>query len=267
MEECKMPRSTRPAVAADRRPALLETYLYVAGNWALTAEDVWTGLGLDLKDARSRLAKLTRDGLLYAEHVNGEKALTYQSDFDCENEHRENWEALATAKFNETYPEPVAKAPARKGGANGPRYSADQIAVGIEARRSGANWEVVAQSAGVKAASYFSRVVKEANGGKDPKGQKPGETREQAVRKAAKKSAAKAKALGAREARKQLTAKIGKKVTVRSTKGEPWTGKVEEVNDKTAALRLPAMNMPGFGKVPTSATIYLDQVVSVEGAR
>lgn len=163
------------------------TYMFVVDNWAVSAVEVAeaisampkrdlkkVGGSMEPKEATAILKRLEKVALTASTHVNGERTLTWQSYFDVNNgESREEAEA--------TFSERVAVAPegtaVRRGrapggrGATGPRYTAEQIAEGIELRRSGASWLKVAEAMGVKSQVYFSNVLRAHNGGIDPKGQ------------------------------------------------------------------------------------------------
>lgn len=185
--------STVPTMfAADETDAsrLCVVYMGVVHNWATDPQEIFAQLSnlktkRDLKplggsvptvkEITALLKRLAKVDLVVAEHINGERKLTWQSYHDINNE--EGAEEAAKADFAERVLLPETGQAVRRGrepggrGATGPRYTADQIAAGIEARRGGLSWMAVAQAVGVKSQVYFSTVVRKSNGGIDPKGQ------------------------------------------------------------------------------------------------
>jgi hypothetical protein len=130
---------------------------------------------MDAKEILGHLRRLEKVGLVVSEHVNGDRKLTWQCYHDPANEDGALEAAKADFQERVLLPEPGAsvrtgRAPGGRG-ATGPAYTAEQIAAGIEARRSGLSWLSVAQAAGVKSQVYFSTIVRRHNGGIDPKGQ------------------------------------------------------------------------------------------------
>jgi hypothetical protein len=169
---------------------LATVYLGVVANWATDAQEIAQTLGAlktkkDLKplggvaptaaEVNAMLKRLAKADLVVAEHINGERKLTWQSYHDINNE--EGAEEAAKADFEARVILPEGDTPVRLGrapggrGATGPAYTAEQIAQGIELRRSGESWMKIAQAVGVKSQVYFSTVVRKHNGGEDPKGQ------------------------------------------------------------------------------------------------
>lgn len=133
------------------------------------------GEKMDAKEIRSHLNRLQKVGLVVAEHINGERSLTWQSYHDLANEDGARDAAIADFQERVLLPESgqsvrTGRAPGGRG-ATGPAYSDEQIKVGIETRRAGSSWMAVAQAVGVKSEMYFSKILRAANGGIDPKGQ------------------------------------------------------------------------------------------------
>lgn len=148
------------------RPALFATYKFVVNNWAVYADDVAKGTDQDVKTATKLLERLRSVGLLATEHVNGEKALTWQSFFDVENE--ANVPARSTRAFNKVYPKdsPVNEATTGRRGATGPRYSEDQLAEAERLRKAGHTMKDVAAALSIKSPAYLASVLKKREAAK-----------------------------------------------------------------------------------------------------
>jgi hypothetical protein len=150
------------------RAKLHDVYMFIVRNWAVNAEEI-PGDRAFVEAALKTLT--TTGGLVEPIHVNGEAKLTYQSMFDYEND--DNAEADAEHNFNECFPEDapvtVATTAASHAGASGPRYTDVQLYMGVAARAAGLSWPQVAEVAGVKSPSYFSKVVRAWAFDRDPK--------------------------------------------------------------------------------------------------
>lgn len=206
------PKTITAADAVDYS-RLATVYMSVVHSWATDAQEIAGNLALlktkkDLKplggsaptaaEVNAMLKRLAKVDLVVAEHINGERKLTWQCYHDINNE--DGAEDAAKVDFEERVLLPESGSTARRGrepggrGATGPAYTADQIALGIETRRSGESWLKVAQAVGVKSQVYFSTIVRKHNGGIDPKGQpapepvKPAKARRTVKRSSAKKS-------------------------------------------------------------------------------
>jgi hypothetical protein len=152
--------ATLTAVSAEDAVILSAAYLFVVENWAVDASEVAMALTVGVKEATALLKRLEHVGLVASMRVNGEKALTWQSYFDVSNTDDDTMKD-AEQKFIDIFR--VASAPSETvehAGATGPRYTAEQLAAGREARLAGMSWPKVAEAAGVKSDGYFSRVLR-----------------------------------------------------------------------------------------------------------
>lgn len=166
---------TNYATPAERHAALKEAYLFCVENWAPHASEIadhlfkkgllgYEGersLATDKKVVASLLKTLDRSGLIQSHQVNGEGPAVHQSMYDIENSDVKETRRNARKDFKEAFPEPTALSP-RGGqpGATGPRYTPAQIKKGLAARKAGKTNKEVAEAAGVKSPSYFSKVLK-----------------------------------------------------------------------------------------------------------
>lgn len=76
---------TRGGIAIDW-DAAKAVYEYVLNNWAVKRAEIITGTSLDEKVVNKTLKRLEGDGLLTGTKVNEEKAITYQTGYDVEND-------------------------------------------------------------------------------------------------------------------------------------------------------------------------------------
>lgn len=155
--------TVRTEVPGDIRPKLRAAYMYVVNNWAVGAEEVAKSLKIETDEATKLLKAL--GGLVEGTHVNGEKAVTWQSYYDIENSDKTKTLRSARADFAKAFPEPVVPGSSNRvgaKGATGPRYTEAQISAGIKAREAGKTNAEVAKAAGVKSPAYFSKVLKAA---------------------------------------------------------------------------------------------------------
>lgn len=146
-------KSSAKKAAMPRRERLRQAYLHVVDNWAVTNADL-KAAGID----PALMKALQPSGLVEGTHVNGERAVTWQSHFDVQNgDPRED----AEAAFDKAFPAEEAPEPAKTGatGATGPRYTPGQIAVGIRLTREGKSAKAVAAEVGVKSPSYFRKLM------------------------------------------------------------------------------------------------------------
>lgn len=173
---------------ADRRTRLHAVYMFVVENWAVDTADVKA----KFEGAPSLLKTLKTKGLLVSNHVNEDKALTWQSMFDAEND--ADAEAKAEQAFNEAFPAKAEAAPAKRKGATGDRYTPEQIKAGLAARKAGKSRKEVATAAGVKSPNYFAGVLAkiEAEQAAKPKRAKKAAVDADAQRRRAAKAVAKA---------------------------------------------------------------------------
>lgn len=140
------------------RESLHEVYSYVWGNWAVTAGEIADQLGLSVSRVNALLRKLNRARLVESLHVNNERALTWQSYYDIENE--DGVEARAERDFAEAFPGEPETRGGHTGG-SGPRYTPEQIAEGVRLTLEGETAKAVALAVGVKSPNYFRKVIKE----------------------------------------------------------------------------------------------------------
>lgn len=147
-----------PAKTADLRPSLRKAYLFVVNNWAVDGTEVAESLKLDRPATVSLLNRLKNANLIVAEHINGERALTYQSYHDVNNE--DGALDAAKADFATAFPAKVDPAATGRKGATGARYTPEQIKAGLAARKAGMKNADVAAAAGVKSPSYFAKTLK-----------------------------------------------------------------------------------------------------------
>jgi hypothetical protein len=185
----KKPAAKKPAAKATmpRRERLRQAYLYVVDNWAVGNSDL-KAAGID----PALMKALQPSGLVEAYHVNGERAVTWQSHFDVQNgDPRED----AEAAFDKAFPAKETPEPATKtgNGATGPRYTPGQIAVGMRLTREGKSAKAVAAEVGVKSPSYFRKLMLAEIAKADVKKAKDSgsSNRKPAAKKATKKPAAK----------------------------------------------------------------------------
>jgi hypothetical protein len=157
-----MTAKTASPVSADR-DSLRKAYLYVVNNWAVDASEVAEHLGVENSDATSVLKRLQSKGLVVGDRVNDERKLTWQSFYDIQNSDVKETRKSARADFDAAFPKgaPI-NVPNRLGqpGATGPRYTDAQIKKGLAARKQGKKNAEVAEIAGVKSPSYFSKTLK-----------------------------------------------------------------------------------------------------------
>lgn len=139
-----------------------KVYRYVLLNWAVDAGEIVKGTGLDRETVAKMIRKLRRVGLIDGDKVNGVGPIVYQTWYDIENDR--DAERKGMEDFHRLIQIPVSDAPAHKG-ATGPRYTEKQIKAGIAARKRGLGWKAVAEAAGVKSPSYFSRVLRDREPG------------------------------------------------------------------------------------------------------
>lgn len=180
------------------RETLNEIYLYVVRNWAVGAGEIANGTDRSVTAVNAALRKLAKARLVEGTHVNNERATTWQSYYDIENE--DGVEAKAARDFAEAFPgEPETKT-AHKGG-GGPRYTPEQIGKGVELTLAGETAKAVAAKVGVKSPNYFRKVVKAE------------------IERAAKQIDAAAKKAGATRRQKQ-SARVAKRVVKRVRKAD-----------------------------------------------
>jgi hypothetical protein len=146
------------AVSADDAVILAAAYWFVSTNWAVDAAEVAEALGADVKTTNKILRRLSSAGLLVAEHINGEKALTWQSMYATPESSEE---AETEQAFIDTFRIEAATAvrSARVAG-TGPRYTEEQLTAGLAARAAGKTNREVAEAAGVKSPNYFAKTLK-----------------------------------------------------------------------------------------------------------
>lgn len=185
-----------PAKTA-RREMLRTAYLKAFDDFATDAPEVAEVLGIEPAAATRLFRELERNGLTCGTHVNGSRKLTWQATETYDSLSREE----AEARFDAVYPvEPDAKESGRKG-TTGPAYTAKQLQAGREARLEGLSWAKVAEKAGVKSESYFSRVLRE----RFPElAEKPKPAQKAPAKTAAKKPTARKRATKATTARKKV---------------------------------------------------------------
>lgn len=156
--------STLTVVSEADALKLAAVYIFVVENWAVHASEVAEFLTANetvkhAPEVNRLLKRLESDSLVVSMHVNEERALTWQSYFDVNNGDSMD---EAEQRFIDTYRIDVRTTAAASGrvGATGPRYSAEQLSAGRDAREVGASWPNVALAAGVKSPSYFSNVLR-----------------------------------------------------------------------------------------------------------
>jgi hypothetical protein len=166
--------ASRSAAAADTvlteqdAVKLAAVYMYTVWNWAVYVEEIVEAINAEADPrftntnktaVNSMLHQLEQLGLLASAHINGERKLTWQSYFSLQDgELEEDAEAAFIAAVAPLLA-PGAKVTTRSGG-TGPRYTESQLKAGHAARVSGAGWKAVAEAAGVRSPSYFSRVLR-----------------------------------------------------------------------------------------------------------
>lgn len=138
------------------RAELRKAYLFVVDNWAVGADEVARAIGSDTTTARTRLVRLAQARLVEGSHVNGEKALTWQSYYSIQDGDDRK---LAVADFDKAFPK--GEDVTTKQGATGPRYTAKQIETAIKMRAKGESWKAIAAAVKVKSPAYFAKVIKE----------------------------------------------------------------------------------------------------------
>lgn len=154
----KSSKSSKSAAVTSERDMLKTVYLYVVNNWAVTTADAVNGVDAKIPTERL-LKKLRSKSLIDATHVNGEKALTWQSNYDIENTDADETLASAERDFDAAFPVKAEPKPAAKPGATGPRYSDAQLSAGAKAKAAGKSRREVAEAAGVKSPNYFNTVL------------------------------------------------------------------------------------------------------------
>jgi hypothetical protein len=150
--------STTKTQTTNLRPALRTAYLYVVDNWAVDASDIAKATKTDVKDVNKLLKRLERTGLLASTHVNGEKALTWQSYYDVQNGEKRS---DAIADFNKAFPakQPVAAGRTGVTGATGPRYTEEQLTQAEKMRADGSTFKAIGAALGIKATAYLAKVL------------------------------------------------------------------------------------------------------------
>jgi hypothetical protein len=173
------------------------TYMAVVNNWAVYASDISGDLGLSAKDTTAVLRELEARGLAHAHHVNGEKRITWQTDFDVENEKAVPMRAgRAFAKAWPKDEETTAKATANTGSTTDrPRYTEDQLAKARAAKAKGLTRKQVAEAAGIRSPNYLAKLLKREQEAKAARKAKRNSTRSaKAATKATRKPRTKAAA-------------------------------------------------------------------------
>lgn len=139
------------------RSALRKTYLAVVDGFAVGREDVVSVTKLSADETMPLLRELERSGLVQSMHVNGQKALTYQSMFDVEND--TNARVNAVKSFQEVYGKRGPIERQARQGATGPKYTDEQIQDAIARRIAGESWKAIGQALGIKATAYLSKLL------------------------------------------------------------------------------------------------------------
>jgi hypothetical protein len=156
-------RGKAPAKPVVTRALLRKAYLYVVGGWALGTIEVAKGIGVRPEVATALLKALEASGLIAGTHVNGERAVTWQSMYDIENSDPAETMKKARADFNAAFPTGrVTPAPVKTGrvGASGPQYTDEQLKTVEQARKDGLSWKAAAAKAGIKSPGYLSKTMK-----------------------------------------------------------------------------------------------------------
>lgn len=143
------------------RSAAQQVYRYVVNNWAVTTSEVadeFTGLA----NTTAILRQLAKRGLVASTHVNEEKALTWQSHFDIENEPMVP--ARAGRAFAKAWPvaeDTVASTNGNTGSSTPrPKYTEDQLAKARAAKAKGLTRKQVAAAAGIRSPNYLAKLLK-----------------------------------------------------------------------------------------------------------
>lgn len=135
-------------------------YLAVVNNWAVYASDISEEVGLDAKATTQVLRQLEAKGLVHAHHVNGERKITWQTDFDVENEAMVP--ARAGRAFKQAWPED--EQPQANGNTGSdtprPRYTDEQLRLAREAKAAGGTRKQVAEAAGIRSPNYLAKLLK-----------------------------------------------------------------------------------------------------------
>lgn len=131
------------------RTNLQAVYNFVVGNWATDKAEIAAAKIVPAAELPGILKTLVKSNLIVADHVNGERTLTYQSHFDIENEL--NVLERSAGAFNEAFPEQVEPVKAERTHNTGPRYTDEQLAQAKALRESGLSWPKVAAELGIKA--------------------------------------------------------------------------------------------------------------------
>lgn len=85
----------------DTREIDEKVYFAVLESWAVEAPEIVRATDLDIDAVNRSLRRLQKRDLVESEHVNGEKALTWQTYFDIEND--SDADIGARAAFNAAY--------------------------------------------------------------------------------------------------------------------------------------------------------------------
>ena len=138
-----------------------QVYRFVVNNWAVSAEEIAQGTGLERPHVNQLLRQLkAHSNLVEGTHVNGERELTWQSYFDIENE--QMVPQRAGRAFKAAWP---VDEPERTNGNTGsdtprPRYTEDQLAKARAAKAQGLTRKQVAEAAGIRSPNYLAKLLK-----------------------------------------------------------------------------------------------------------
>lgn len=175
-------KSTSTTTVPTARQQARKVYMAAASEFASYASEIAEQVGLDAKATTQVLRKLEKRGLVHSHHVNGEARTTWQTDFDPENDNRDNWKSEASAAFKAAWPTgEKARLGGPKNPATGPRYTQAQLTKALKLRAQGKGRKDVAAAIGVKSPNYLARMLarmeaeqaKAAKPARKGKGRKP----------------------------------------------------------------------------------------------
>jgi hypothetical protein len=139
------------------RSNLRATYLAVVDGFAVSTKEVADAAKLSKDEIQPLLRELQRTGLIVANHVNGAKAITWQSMFDVENV--PNARKQAVKSFQNVYGQRGSIERQARQGATGPRYTDEQVQKAIAMRIAGESWKAIGAALGIKATAYLSKLL------------------------------------------------------------------------------------------------------------
>jgi hypothetical protein len=137
------------------RKTLRSMYLFVVDTFATDLNELTQkGRGVEPAEIKRHLRELERAGLVVGTHVNGERKVTYQSNFDLGSGDKR---ADAVKAFQAVYGNRGPIERQARVGATGPKYTEQQIQLAIKARLGGASWKTIGNDLGIKATAYLSK--------------------------------------------------------------------------------------------------------------